>query len=85
MTRGHLIRARKRAAGALVDVGTVRATASMSMPGMLMSGNMQVTPEKEPGRYAATAEFGMAGSWQMSIEWSGPAGSGSVNFQGAVQ
>ena len=55
------------------------------MPGMLMSGNMQVTPEKEPGRYAATAEFGMAGSWQMSIEWSGPAGSGSVNFQGAVQ
>ena len=75
----------RSATGALVDAGTVRATANMSMPGMVMSGNMQVTPAKEPGRYAATAEFGMAGSWQMSIEWSGPAGSGSVNFQGAVQ
>jgi len=50
-----------------------------------MSGNLQVTPAKEPGRYGATAEFGMAGSWQMSIEWSGPAGRGSVSFQGAVQ
>jgi len=75
----------RSAAGALVDVGTVRATANMSMPGMVMSGNMQVTPATEPGRYGATAEFGMAGSWQMSIEWSGPAGGGSVNFQGAVQ
>ena len=75
----------RSAAGALVDVGTVRATANMSMPGMVMSGNLQVTPAKEPGRYGATAEFGMAGSWQMSIEWSGPAGRGSVNFQGAVQ
>jgi Cu(I)/Ag(I) efflux system membrane protein CusA/SilA len=75
----------RSAAGALVDVGTVRATANMSMPGMVMSGDMQVTPAKEPGRYGATAEFGMAGSWQMSIEWSGPAGRGSVNFQGAVQ
>jgi copper/silver efflux system protein len=73
------------AAGVRVDVGTVRATANMSMPGMVMSGNMQVTPTKEPGRYDATAEFGMAGSWPMTIEWSGPAGSGSVNFQGAVQ
>ena len=41
-----------RATGALVDVGTVRATANMSMPGMVMSGNLQVTPATEPGRYA---------------------------------
>ena len=41
--------------------------------------------EVSPGRYTATAEFGMAGSWQMSIEWNGPAGRGSVNFEGAVQ
>jgi Cu(I)/Ag(I) efflux system membrane protein CusA/SilA len=75
----------RSATGALVDAGTVRATANMSMPGMLMSGNMEVTPTREPGRYAATAEFGMAGSWQMSIEWTGPAGSGSVKFEGAVQ
>ena len=75
----------RSASGALVDVGTVHATANMTMPGMAMSGNLQVRPTGERGLYAATAEFGMAGSWQMSVEWSGPVGSGSVNFQGAVQ
>src|SRR6187549_1041865 len=69
----------------LVDVGSVRARANMSMPGMVMSGGLQVTPTGVPGRYAATAEFGMAGSWQMAIEWNGPAGQGSMNFQGGVQ
>src|SRR3954469_2780793 len=69
----------------LVDVGSVRASANMSMPGMVMSGGLQVTPTGVPGRYAATAEFGMAGAWPMAIEWNGPAGQGSVNFQGGVQ
>jgi hypothetical protein len=69
----------------LVDVGTVRASANMPMPGMVMSGSLQVTPTGVPGRYAASAEFGMAGAWQMAIEWNGPAGQGSVNFQGGVQ
>jgi Cu(I)/Ag(I) efflux system membrane protein CusA/SilA len=69
----------------LVDVGSVRASANMPMPGMVMSGGLQVTPTGVPGRYAATAEFGMAGAWQMAIEWNGPAGQGSVNFQGGVQ
>ena len=69
----------------LVDVGSVRASANMTMPGMVMSGGLQVTPTGVPGRYAATAEFGMAGAWPMAIEWNGPAGQGSVNFQGGVQ
>jgi Cu(I)/Ag(I) efflux system membrane protein CusA/SilA len=69
----------------LVDVGTVRASANMPMPGMVMSGGLQVTPTGVPGRYDATAEFGMAGAWQMAVEWNGPAGQGSVNFQGGVQ
>jgi Cu(I)/Ag(I) efflux system membrane protein CusA/SilA len=69
----------------LVDVDTVRASANMPMPGMVMSGGLQVTPTAVPGRYAATAEFGMAGAWQIAIEWGGPAGTGSVNFQGGVQ
>jgi copper/silver efflux system protein len=71
--------------GELLDVGTVRAAANMPMPGMVMPGNVQVASGGVPGRYVATAEFGMAGAWQMSIEWSGPAGSGSVNFEGTVQ
>jgi hypothetical protein len=69
----------------LVDVGTVRARANMPMPGMVMSSGLQLTPTGVPGRYAATAEFGMAGAWQMAIEWNGQAGQGSVNFQGGVQ
>jgi len=69
----------------LVDVGTVRASANMLMPGMVMSAGLQVTPTGVPGRYAATAEFGMAGAWQVAIEWDGPAGQGSVNFEGGVQ
>ncbi len=72
-------------AGALLDVGTVQAAANMTMPGMVMPGNLQVTSAGVPGRYTATAEFGMAGTWQMRIEWAGPAGSGSVSFEGAVQ
>jgi Cu(I)/Ag(I) efflux system membrane protein CusA/SilA len=71
--------------GPLVDVGTVRASANMSMPGMVMSGGLQTTPSDVPGRYLATADFGMSGAWHMAIEWNGPAGQGSVNFQGSVQ
>src|SRR5688572_11850042 len=69
----------------LVDAGRVHASANMTMPGMAMSGNLQVMPSGVPGRYKATAEFGMAGAWPMAIEWDGPAGKGSVNFQGGVQ
>jgi copper/silver efflux system protein len=69
----------------LVDAGRVHASATMTMPGMAMSGNLQVKPSGVPGRYSATAEFGMAGAWPMAIEWDGPAGKGSVNFQGGVQ
>jgi len=71
--------------GRLVDVGTVRASANMPMPGMIMSGGLQVNRTGVPGRYQATAEFGMAGAWQMAVEWDGPAGQGSVNFEGTVQ
>jgi copper/silver efflux system protein len=74
-----------RSGGRLIDVGTVRAAANMTMPGMVMSGHLQVRSAETPGRYTATAEFGMAGAWQMSIEWDGPAGRGSVNFEGTVE
>jgi copper/silver efflux system protein len=75
----------RASSGALVDVGTVRVGANMTMPGMVMSGNVQVQPAGVPGRFTATAEFGMAGAWPISIEWNGPAGSGSAKFEGSVQ
>jgi YtkA-like len=71
--------------GLLVDVGAVQASADMSMPGMVMSGGVEVSRTTVPGRYQATAEFGMAGAWKMAIEWDGPAGRGSVNFEGPVR
>jgi hypothetical protein len=71
--------------GALADAGTVRAGAAMPMPGMVMSGNVQVAPSGTPGRYTASGEFGMAGAWRFTVEWRGPAGNGSVAFEGSVQ
>ncbi|MEO7135612.1 MAG: CusA/CzcA family heavy metal efflux RND transporter [Vicinamibacterales bacterium] len=71
--------------GTLVDVGTVHATANMPMPGMVMPGGVELHRTSVAGRYEATAEFGMAGAWQMALEWDGPAGRGSVSFEGAVQ
>ena len=76
---------RREGRGGLVDVGTVRASANMTMPGMVMSGGLQVARNGVPGRYIVTGSFGMAGAWQMAIEWDGPAGRGSVSFQGSVQ
>jgi len=71
--------------GRLVDVGTVRASGNMPMPGMVMSSGLQVHRTAIEGRYDANAEFGMAGAWHMALEWDGPAGHDSINFEGAVQ
>jgi YtkA-like len=68
-----------------VDVGTVQLAASMTMPGMLMNGPTTITPTGQPGVYDAAGDFGMSGSWQMTIEWNGPAGRGSAAFEGNVQ
>ena len=76
---------RRAGSDVLVDVGAVRAAASMTMPGMAMSGGVQVQPTAIAGRYAGTAEFAMAGSWQFSVEWDGPAGRGAAEFEGSVQ
>jgi hypothetical protein len=74
----------KSADGKLVDVGNVRATASMPMPGMPMFGSIDVQRTDVPGRYAANGEFSMAGTWRVTVEWDGSAGRGSVNFSGTV-
>jgi hypothetical protein len=75
----------RRPDGSLVDAGTVTTSANMPMPGMTMPGNVQVERSDVPGRYRATGDFGMAGGWQMKIEWNGPAGQGSTSFEGTVQ
>jgi Cu(I)/Ag(I) efflux system membrane protein CusA/SilA len=76
---------RRAADKALVDPGPIRASANMTMPGMVMSGGLRVSGTTVPGRFQATADFGMAGAWQMVIEWNDAAGPRSVAFQGMVQ
>ncbi len=76
---------RSAATGELVDVGVVRAAASMAMPGMAMTGGVEVEPTREAGRYRARGSYGMSGGWQMTLEWEGPAGRGSVSFEVNVQ
>jgi hypothetical protein len=71
--------------GALVDVGAVKANASMPMPGMPMFGRIDVQRTNVAGRYAATGEFSMAGRWRLTVEWDGPAARGSISFSGSVQ
>lgn len=68
----------------LVDVGAVSASANMPMPGMVMSSGLQIQPSAVPGRYVATAEFGMAGAWRFALEWDTPT-RGSASFEGAVR
>ncbi|SRR6266540_5535819 len=76
----------RSADGSLRDVGTVRANATMVMAGMApMFGNVNVRPGDAPGRYEVTSDFGMAGTWQINVEWQGPAGMGSAILRGAVR
>lgn len=70
--------------GTLVDAGQVQLSATMTMPGMTMSGGVEIVPTGTHGRYQGTGEFGMAGVWQMTVGWSARGG-GSMAFQGSVQ
>jgi hypothetical protein len=80
-----VIEFRSAATNERVDVGAVRLGGSMAMPGMAMTSPTSVAPAGAPGVYVATAQFAMAGSWQMTLEWDGPAGRGSATFEGNVQ
>jgi hypothetical protein len=74
----------RSADGKLVNVGDPRARASMPMSGTPMFGSIDIQRTDVPGRYAASGEFSMAGTWRVTVEWNGPAGPGSVNFSGTV-
>jgi hypothetical protein len=80
-----VIEFRSAADGRLVDVGDVRASATMPMPGMPMFGSIDVKRTDVAGRYAADGQFDMAGTWRMTVQWQGAAGQGSVTFSGTVQ
>ena len=71
--------------GRLVDVGAVKGSAAMPMTGMApMFGSVDVQPTGVPGRYRVTSDLSMAGEWQLSLDWKGPAGAGTVRFTPTV-
>ena len=74
-----------RRGDALVDVGTVKAAATMPMAGMPpMLGSVFLERGDMPGRYMAATDLSMSGGWQLKLEWDGPAGKGSASFQATV-
>jgi hypothetical protein len=76
----------RRPDGSLVDVGDVKASATMPMPGAPMFGSLEVKKSGAAGRYDVDAKFDMAGTWRTTIEWQrGPDGPGSVVLSGNVQ
>jgi hypothetical protein len=70
----------------LVDVGTVKAGATMVMAGMApMLGSVFLERGDVPGRYKAETDLNMSGGWQLKIEWDGPAGKGTATFQATAE
>jgi|RhiMethySRZTD1v2_1073278.scaffolds.fasta_scaffold20793_10 YtkA-like protein len=66
----------------LVDVGAVKASATMVMAGMApMLGSVFLEKGDKPGRYKADTDLSMSGGWQLKLEWDGPAGKGNASMQ----
>ena len=80
-----VIEFRSMPAGTLVDVGTVKAGATMPMPGMPMMGSIDVRKADVAGRYEAASDLSMGGTWRTTVEWNGPAGQGSVTLSVSAQ
>ena len=70
----------------LVDVGTVKAAATMPMAGLpAMQGSIFLNRGDVPGRYTAETDLSMSGGWQLRLEWDGPAGKGNAVFNATVE
>lgn len=67
-----------------VGVRDVRVSAAMTMPGMVMTAPVRVSPDGT-GRVRGTAEFSMAGAWRITVEWTGASGPRSLTFDGDVR
>jgi hypothetical protein len=66
---------------ALVDVGSVKAAATMPMAGLPdMLGSVFLEPGDVAGRYMAETDLSMSGAWKLRLEWNGPAGRGTATF-----
>jgi len=70
----------------LVDVGTVKAGATMTMAGMApMLGSVFLEKGDTPGRYKADTDLSMSGGWQLKLDWDGPSGRGTATFAATAE
>lgn len=77
---------RKSGTTELVDVGTVKVSATMPMAGMPpMMASAVAEPSSDRGRYTVNSRLTMSGEWNIGVEWSGPAGSGSTRLSVSAQ
>jgi YtkA-like len=77
---------RRSGSNTLIDVGTVKVSATMPMAGMpAMKANASAMPTGTPGRYTVNSHLTMAGTWNFAVEWHGPAGSGSAELSANAQ
>jgi len=65
----------------LVDVGIVKAGATMPMAGLPdMLGSVFLERGDVAGRYTADTDLSMSGGWKVKLDWDGPAGRGTAAF-----
>ena len=65
----------------LVDVGVVKAGATMPMAGLPdMLGSVFLERGDVPGRYTADTDLSMSGGWKLKLDWDGPDGRGTAAF-----
>lgn len=65
----------------LVDVGSVKAAATMPMAGLPdMLGSVFLERGDAPGRYTAETDLSMSGGWKLKLDWEGPARRGTATF-----
>lgn len=82
----YVVEFRSAVDGQLVDVGEVKASAMMPMPGMgPMAGAIEVRATDVRGRYAVTSALSMAGDWRFTFEWNGSSGRGSAMLSASAQ
>jgi hypothetical protein len=73
----------KNAQDQLVDVGRVRLTLDMNMPGMVMHD--EATVIGKAGQYTAKIKLQMGGDWIAKLTYDGPQGSGQTSFKVSVK
>ena len=73
----------KNAQGQLVDVGKVKLTLDMNMPGMVMHDVANVSGSA--GNYSAKIKPKMVGDWNAKLTFNSPQGPAETQFRVAIR